>query len=327
MNIFWATLYNLKYFIFLPFFLALVIYKLHKTLRSAKKLSGNRNLLENFSMSRSIFKSLLLSVSIFFLFLCLLSPQYGEQEKDVVQSGRDVLIALDISKSMLAQDESPSRMDFAKAKIKKLLSMIESDRVGLVIFSSDAFVQCPLTRDRNSFLSFLNQVDAESISGGTTNIASAINSASNLFNTGSSNAKRLFIIFTDGEDFSADIDSCLENIKSSGLSLVTVGLGSLNGVPIPVYDENGKQNGFIKKSDGSVVISKLNEDGLKKISTKTGGAYIKSSKDDSDVKSILKLIESLEKQDFGNKNLNSFINQYNYFALVSFLAICLEWVL
>lgn len=327
MNIFFATLYNFKYFIFLPFFIVLVFYKLYKSFVCVKRLAGSRNLLENFSRSKFLFKSFLMLISIFFLFICLLSPQYGTQEKDVVQSGRDVLIALDISKSMLAQDESPCRIDFAKNKIKKLLSMIDSDRVGLIIFSGDAFVQCPLTRDKNSFLNFLDQVDAESISGGSTNISSAINIASNLFDTGSAQFKRLFIIFTDGEDFSFNIDSCLQGIKRSGLSLVAVGLGSLTGVPIPIYDDSGKHNGFIKKSDGSVVVSKLNEEGLKKISTKAGGSYIKASKDDSDINLILKLIENADKQDFGNKNLNSLINQYNYFALVSFFALCLEWLL
>lgn len=325
--IIWDSLYNLKYFILLPIFLFFIFYKVYKNFKLGDLLTGSTGLLKNYSKTKVVIKSILMIVGLVFLFFALLSPQWGKKDKEVDQKGRDILIGLDVSKSMLAQDDQPNRLEFAKKKIKDLLDSIDSERVGLILFSSTSFVQCPLTKDVDSFINFLDQVDVESISGGTTNISNAISTALDMFDQSVQKNKKLLVLFTDGEDFSKGLEDVSSRAKEENLSIVTVGLGSVKGAPIPLYDVEGKNIGYQKKKDGSVVISQLDESTLKKLSNETGGVYIKATKSDEDVDKIYAKINQMEKQSLGKQNLNRYINRYNYFVLVTFIALLLESLL
>lgn len=320
-NINWGTLDNKIYSVLLFIIILFLVIRSQRVFKVCRKLGGNR-LLQNFSRTRFIIKCLLFVLSAIFLLIALLSPQWGATD-NVKQEGRDIVVALDVSKSMLAQDDQPNRLEFAKNKIKKFVNMVDTDRVGLVLFSGDAFVQVPLTRDLDSFLSFLDQVDVESISGGSTDIQKAIEKSTDMFEAYKIDNKRLLVLFTDGEDFSKNV----EKNQDKNLAIFTVGLGSKEGAPIPFYDDRGIQNGHIKKNDGSIVISKLNEQNLMNLSRSTGGKYIKSSIDDSDLNYIIDTLKYYEKHEFGSRQFDIYENQYPYFIFISFVFLLIEWIL
>lgn len=284
-------------------------------------------LIKNASLVRNSIKTLLFFVGFAFLMLALLQPQWDKKEEVVQQEGRDLLIALDISRSMLGQDEKPNRLDFAKQKIKKLLYNLSCERVGLILFSGTTVVQCPLTTDYAAFFMFLDQIDAETISSGTTSLDQAIRQAMSIFDAMTTKKTKLLCLFTDGEDFSTNLSGIKEKAAGQGLSIFTFGIGSEHGAPIPIIDQNGKQVGFEKNSDGSIVMSKLNVGVLKNLSTQTGGKYIQAVDSDKDVYELIQFVDSFEKDKLEDKTVDRLQEKYPYFVMVSFVFFVLEWLL
>lgn len=279
------------------------------------------------SRVRYIIKSILFFIGIFCLLLAVLRPQWDKKEEIVEQEGRDLLIALDISRSMLAQDEKPNRLEFAKEKIKKLLYNLSCERVGLILFSGATILQCPLTTDYAAFFMFLDQIDAETISSGTTALDQAIRQAIAVYDTMSEKKTKLVCLFTDGEDFSTNLAGIKEKAAEQGLSIVTFGIGSEHGAPIPILDQQGKQVGFEKASDGSVVMSKLNEGILKNLSKQTGGQYFHATESDKDIQDVIALVESFEKDKLEDKAVGRLQEKYYYCVAIGFVCFVLEWLL
>jgi len=192
--------------IFLPLFMFLIYLVMRQYLNLKKQVgllvhsNNQQNILKNFSLRQQFFKTLLMICSITLIFLSLLQPQWGKKEISTRQEGRDLLIALDISRSMLAKDLKPNRLEFTKLKIRNLLQRLDFERVGMILFSGSAFLQCPLTVDHAAFLMFLDQVDVESIASGTTSMSNALLKAIEVFST-SDRKNKLVVVATDGEDF------------------------------------------------------------------------------------------------------------------------------
>lgn len=328
MSIYWATPEHTIYFIGFAICCIIVALRVIKTIKTVTILThSSRRLIEHYSRTKLFIKALLYSASLFFLYIAMLSPQWGKKNNEITQEGRDVLIALDISKSMLAQDDQPNRLEFAKQKIKKFISMLDSDRVGLILFSGSSFIQVPLTRDIDSFFNFLEQVDVESISGGSTALDKAIKQALDMVDASLIQHKRVLVVLTDGEDFSTDLASIKDRAQKEKLTIVTLGLGSLQGAPIPLYEDGKLQQGHMKKKDGSIVISRLNESYLKKIAQETGGVYVKATIDNTDIMSIVEHIQRYEKHKFDSKKFDAYEQQYPYAVLLSFICLALEWIL
>ena len=327
-NITWFYLKNLYLFGFLFLIFILALYRLFKTRNTAQFLSQNNKLLNNYSPTKNIIKFFLLIIGSLFLFLALLGPQWSKKQEDVEQKGRDVLIALDISKSMLAEDIKPNRLNIAKDKIKKLVRLLDSDRVALLLFSGTAFIQCPLTRDIDSFLNMLDQVDVETISSGTTAIDKALVEALKMFESCNVDSNKVAVLFTDGEDFSSNLEEVKEKARKENLYIFTVGVGTINGAPIPIIDINGNNNGHQKYKDGSIVISKLNEQMLAKLAEDSGGVYIKLTENSNqDLDQIYKHVQNFEERSLGSRSLEKYENQYPYFVVISFVCFLLEWML
>ena len=164
------------------------------------------------------------------LFIAALRPQWGQKEVVIKQEGRDLFIALDVSRSMLATDCTPNRLAVAKQKIKQLVPLLGCERIGLILFSGSAFIQCPLTVDYQAFNMFLDSVDAETISSGTTDLAQPIYKALDAYRQMPNKTTKLLAIFTDGEDFSSNIAHCKQQIWDENLRVFTVGVGRLMGL-------------------------------------------------------------------------------------------------
>lgn len=283
--------------------------------------------LKNVSAWRFNARAFLMAFGFIALFVAVLRPQWGQREQIIKQEGRDLFIALDVSRSMLATDCAPNRLTLAKLKIKQLLPLLGCERVGLILFSGAAFVQCPLTVDYQAFNMFLDSVDAETISSGSTDLAQPIYKALETYRTMPNKTSKLLVIFTDGEDFSSNLDQCKYQIQNENLKVFTVGVGTPDGAPIPLYDTAGRQVGHQKDQYDKVVISRLNEEVLRDLSAQAGGQYIGLTADQRDIKTLVSRVQSFEKEMMEDRSIDLLDDKYHYFLFISFLCFALDWIL
>lgn len=279
------------------------------------------------SRAKSFIKMFIYSVAILFLSVCLFRPKWGKKPQEVVQESRNVMIALDMSRSMMAKDFLPNRLEFIKLKLRILLEKLGPERVGLILFSDKAFIHCPFTSDFNAFFSFLEQADPQTISSGGTDIAKALREAVSCFkNLPSEGSNKLLFLITDGEDFSPNVEESIKLAKANNLKVFTVGAATVNGAPVPILDKAGKEIGH-EKSKGGVVMTKLNEEFLRSMSDKLGGEFIRVTSSDADVEIIAKKIDAFEKERMGDRQANLYKERQNIFSALFMLMIIFEWFL
>jgi|GEM_PF-217251 len=224
----------------------------------------------NVSGAKIILKHALVWFAILFIVLALARPQYGYKWQETKTKGIDIIFALDASKSMLAEDVKPNRLDRAKLSILDMLDKLNGDRIGLVAFSGQAFLQCPLTLDYDAFKMSLEAVDTNVIQRGGTNIAAAIDEAQSAFAQSTNN--KIIILLSDGEELEASAVAKAARVAEDGVKIYTLGVGLNNGEPLPVRDFYGRID-YVKDENGKLVTSKLNEGVLREIAEKTGGFY------------------------------------------------------
>jgi len=325
-----AAAQNIIFFPFLCIAIFCVVWRFRKKIKNSRKLFSPLSkitLIKHFSVSKEVLNIILSSIGLLFLFLSLLQPQWNKREEIVQQEGRELFVAIDISRSMLAEDLSPNRLEFAKQKIKKLVNSLKSERVGLVIFSGSTSVQCPLTSDYSALFMFLDQLDVETISSGTTAIDQPIKKVLGVFSSMPTKKNKILVIFTDGEDFSSNLAGVRKEAAKEGLKIFTLGVGTVEGAPIPLIDKEGNKIGHIKDRNGSVVISRLNEGILGALAKETGGVYIKLQDNDNDIRTLVSYVEKFEKEKFEEKKVPTLEEQYPYFLLVSFVCFAFGWLL
>lgn len=322
-----------EHLIYAPLFLLFVFFAVKNFLRIKRGVrllahpSQRGILLKNFSLVRQWLKAAFLSGALLFIFLAFLQPQWGKKEQQVVQEGRDLLIVLDVSRSMLAEDFKPNRLEFAKSKVRTLLSKLTFERVGLIAFSGSAFVQCPLTVDQSSFLMFLDHLDAESISSGTTAIDTALAQAIKIFSQNPSRKNKNVILLTDGEDFSLNLEAVKEQAAALKVRVFALGIGSAQGAPIPLFDADGKLAGHIKDAKGEVVVSVLNEKLLQSICTVLNGTYFTASYEDADIDVLVGIIKKMEKEKTAERKVALYEDHYPWFLGIAWVLLLLEWLL
>lgn len=207
--------------------------------------------------------------------LALMRPQWGFQWREVKRKGLDILIAIDTSKSMLAADVKPNRLERSKLAVKDLIKRLQGDRIGLIAFSGTAFLQCPLTIDYEGFLLALDDLSVDTIPRGGTSISSAIKEAMKGYE-GEEKKYKVLIIITDGEDHEGSPVAMAEKANKENIKIFCIGIGTKDGELIQVVDENGNRT-FLKDADGNIVKSRLNEKVLQEVALTTGGTYVRSS--------------------------------------------------
>lgn len=266
-------------------------------------------------------------VLILLAFTCLVfaaaNPQVGTKMQEVKQTGIDVFIALDVSNSMLAEDIKPNRLEKAKYQISSLINKLRGDRIGLIIFAGQAYIQIPLTTDYSAANLFLSAVDVNSVPTQGTAIASAINLATASFDTMST--QKVIIIITDGEDHEGDVPKAVENAVSRGIKLYTIGLGSQAGVPIPVYNNRNQLVGFRKDRDGNTVLTKLDEEILKRIAIDGNGKYFQGTNYDDYLDKIYTELSELEQTEFGVKKVTDYESRFYYLLIPALILLVLEF--
>jgi Ca-activated chloride channel homolog len=288
---------------------------LRRRTRAAKLLSGRlvSQLAPGVSVVRPVVNAALYAGGLFFFGWALMQPQCGSHAELTKRRGIDVVVALDASKSMLARDVQPSRLERAKLELTTLLDELKGDRVGVVAFAGDAFIQCPLTSDYAAAKMFLKAVDPEQMPQGGTNIGAALEKAKEVFEGAERGAKeKVVILISDGEDLSGEIQDGLDALKDSGVRVYSVGIGSETGEPIPVVDRRGEVVGYMKDKDGNTVLTRLDRAGLTRIAEASGGQFFYQPKAVA-MGGVLEQIEKLQKSELESRLSVRYVERFQWF--------------
>ncbi|MFQ6091107.1 MAG: VWA domain-containing protein [bacterium] len=301
-----------------------------KRKRRALERFGNLDLVAKMTASvsrkRQIFKVFLVLVSIFFLVVALARPQFGERLQIMKRRGLDIMIALDTSLSMLAEDIKPNRLERAKHEIAGLIDRLRGDRVGLLAFAGESFVQCPLTTDYGAAKMFLEAMDTEIIPEPGTAIGDAIEKALGGF-VKQERKYKILILLTDGEDHLSDPIGAAKKAAEEGVRIYTVGLGTRRGEPIPLRDPTGKVEEYKRDRKGEVVMTRLDEVTLQKVALLTEGKYYRSTMGEAELDKIYEDISQLEKKEFEAKEFTQYEDRYQYFLIFAIVLLSMEAVL
>jgi Ca-activated chloride channel family protein len=273
--------------------------------------------------NRRWIKLILITMAFAFAIIALAQPQLGFKWEKTTQKGVDIMIALDCSQSMLAQDIKPNRLERAKREVIDLLRMMKSDRAGLVAFSGRAILQCPLTLDHEAFNIFLKVLEPGFLPVGGTNLDEAVKESFKGFEPDSDTEKAIIII-TDGESTTGAVEETAKEMAKQGVKIFCIGVGDLQGAPIP--DENG---GFKKDASGNIVLAKVDEQGLEKIAAITGGAYVRSVAGDMDLDLIYKdkILGTMERRTLTSGKKKVWENRYQWFLFPCLLLLLIEFLL
>ena len=278
----------------------------------------------SYSKGKSIIRFGIIILAIIFLLIAAADPQVGTKVENVKQTGIDIYIILDVSLSMEAQDIKPSRLEKAKLEISNLIQKLRGDRIGLIVFAGEPFVQFPLTTDYSAANLFLSAAGVNTVPDQGTAIAAAINLATKSFNY-SSKTEKVMVIFTDGEDHEGNLSDAIDEAKKNNIKIYTIGLGSPDGVPIPILNEQGQTVGFKKDQDGNVVLTKLDESALKDIASGTGGQYMRGTNDRDELDMIYKDLSGIKKTEFGEKVVTDYEDRFYYFLIPAIILLIIEF--
>ncbi len=279
-----------------------------------------RALMPDASPGRYLTKFLLLSAAFALIVVALARPQLGSKLKEVKVEGVEIMFAVDVSNSMLAQDFEPNRLERTKHAINRLLEGLQQDRVGLVVFAGDAYVQLPITSDYMTARNFTRQVSTNMVSKQGTAIGAAIDLAASSFSS-ESEGSRVIILITDGENHEDDAIQAAKRAASKGIKIYTIGIGTPEGAPIQVGDD------FIRDEDGNMVVTKLDEAVLRQIALLTDGAYIRSTNQSMGLTEIISKINETEKKEFSAQMFESYDEQYQYFLAAALGLVMLGWLI
>ena len=276
------------------------------------------------SNSKPLLKFIIISFALLMLVISLVNPKIGTELKTVKREGVDIVFAIDVSKSMLAEDIAPNRIIKSKRIVSELFNNLGSDRVGIIAYASTAIPVLPITTDFSSARMFLESLNTDMLSSQGTSIAEAINLSKNYFND-ENQTNRVLCVISDGEDHEIQNNNLSDIAKEAGITIISIGVGSTNGAPIPIK-ENDIVKSYKKDDKGEVVITKLNENILKDMATQTGGIYFKGDNTNSVVSSIVDELKEMDKQEFESKQFVSFKDQFQWFLFVGLFLIILDVV-
>ena len=288
---------------------------------------GDINLLNQLMQSHSILrkkiKNILFVLAITFLIVGLSNPQVGTKMEEVKREGVDLMIAIDLSYSMMAQDIKPNRLERAKQAISRLIDKLEGDRIGLVVFAGEAYVQLPITTDYSAAKLFLSTVNTSIIPTQGTKIGNAIDLCSKSFDKENAQSKAIIII-TDGETHDEEAIESAKKAKEEGIYIHTLGMGLTKGGPIPIYNKYGSTSEFRKDREGNVIITKLNESMLEEIALAGEGTYIRANNSKSGLSSLFEEINKMEKKEIGTMIFTNYKDRFQIFIGISLVLLILN---
>jgi len=278
------------------------------------------------STAKRTVKQSLLLLAIACLIVAAANPQVGTRLEEVKREGIDLFVVLDVSLSMKAEDIRPSRLEKAKRDVSDLMRKLQGDRVGLVVFAGEAFVQFPLTADYSAADLFINAVDVEAVPVPGTMIGSAIEKALESFRKDLPTEKAIVVV-SDGENTEGDVAGAVEKARKEGVRVFAVGMGTPEGSPIPVYAPSGERSDYKHDRAGNIVLTKLDESALQQIALTTGGSYRRATNAGNEIDEIFKELSALQKTELGSLQVTGFQDQFYYPLALGILLLIIDTLL
>lgn len=279
-----------------------------------------KELMPSYSASKLWWRLIIYCVAFMLFAIGLARPQIGAKLAERETKGAELMICLDVSNSMLAEDYSPNRLSRAKLAISRLVDKLEGDRIGLIIFAGNSFVQLPITTDYVSAKMFLNTIDTHSVPVQGTAIGDAILTAAKSFSI-QSEKSRAIIVITDGENHEDDAVEAAKTVSETGIRVYTIGVGSLHGQPIPLDGE------LLRDQRGEIVVTRLDEDTLAKVAAAGKGAYVHASNEEFGLNPIIEEIQRMEDERFSSVVFEEYDEQYMYFFVLAFVLLVIEMLI
>ena len=279
-----------------------------------------KELMPSWSGAKGWVRVILFSLAFFFFVIGLCRPQVGAKLSERETKGAEIMICLDVSNSMLAQDYSPDRLDRAKLAISRIVDKLDGDRIGLILFAGSSFVQLPITTDYVSAKMFLNSISTSSVPVQGTAIGEAIHTAARSFSV-QSEKSRAIIVITDGENHEDDPVAAAEEVAEMGVKVYTIGVGTLQGQPIP------KDGELMKDKDGNIVVTRLDEDTLRKVADAGNGAYVHAGNEEFGLNPIVDDIRRMEDERYNSIVFEEYDEQFMYFLGAALLLLVLEMLI
>jgi len=293
-----------------------------KQLEQLCELPLQQRMMAEISILRPYFKFVLLVLALTSIIFMLARPQFGLKTREVKREGIEMVIALDVSNSMMAEDIQPNRLERAKLALSKMLDKLESDRVGLVVFAGKAYVQVPITTDYSAIKMMLASISTNIVPTQGTAMGDAINLSMQLFNFENS-LEKVIVVITDGENHEDDPIEAAKLAMEKKVRVHTIGLGSIMGTPIPFNGPYG-QKVFLKDNEGNVVVSRLDEDILKSTAKAGSGIYVSGNSAGMGLKAVMDEINKMEKKEVDAKIFSDYEDQFQWFAFLTLLILLIE---
>ncbi len=322
----WENAIYLWLLLLIPLLAGLVWWRGRSILNTQKKFFDADlfdTLRTGFWETGSSLKISLVITGLLFLIISLAGPKVGTEVREVKRRGVDMLIALDLSASMNAEDVRPSRLDKAKFEIRRLIERLKGDRVGLVVFTGEAYLQSPMTLDYSALLLFLEIVDTDQMPSSATDFKAAMETSLAAFQSleeSSTEAARVLLIISDGEDHGQSYEEALDNLIEANISVYTLGIGTQDGTTIPLYEEEtGQLIGYKRDRDGRVVTTSLQSNVLRQIASTGSGNYYSIERGNDGIDAFLARVDELEKGEFSSQEYADFKNQYQWLAALALI--------
>jgi Ca-activated chloride channel family protein len=307
--------------------LILMFYVVSSWKKNALAKLGDRKVVDliipEVSFSRPWLKFILFIIAYALLVVGIADPRIGSKMEEVKQKSADLMILLDVSNSMLAQDISPSRLENAKRSIAQLIDNLHNDRIGIIVFAGEAFVQLPVTTDYSAAKLFLNTISPDMVPTQGTAIGSAIDLGMRSFDFENGTGKAMIVI-TDGENHEDDAVAAAKSAADKDVMINVIGIGSLEGAPIPIY-ENGQEKGFHTDSLGKQVLSKLNEEMGKEVAAAGKGAYVRATNANSGMGIVMDQIGKVQRKTVDSRNFKDYEDRFQFFLGLALLVLMLEF--
>jgi Ca-activated chloride channel family protein len=295
--------------------------------KKKQKEFGDTHLIKNLSPEKSIFKPILkivvVLVALLFLIIALVNPKMGTKMDTVKRQGIDIVFAVDVSKSMLAADIAPNRLEKSKQLVSQLINQLGSDKIVIIAYSGSAFPVLPMTSDYSVAKMFMQGMNPSMISSQGTMIDEAIDLASEKYFDKKDKTSKLLIILSDGEDHSEEAVKAAENAKSIGIRIVTIGIGTEKGGTIPLKSL-GQGSELQKDQDGNIVVTKRNEEVLAKIAKSTKGIYVDGNNTKNVLEEIKKVLDNTQKSEFESKLMANYQSQFQWFLGFAFVLLFVD---
>ncbi len=291
-----------------------------KSLKKFGEISVISQLMPDISYNRPVIRFIYIIITLSILIISVARPQLGTKVEEVKREGIEIVIALDVSNSMLSEDIVPNRLEKAKREISRMLNKLKEDKIGLIVFAGESYTLVPITTDYSATKLFLSSINTDFIQKQGTAIGSAIDLASKSFSPKNDKGK-VIIIITDGENHEDNPILAAQKAKEKGIIIYTIGMGKSEGAPIPINNSSS----FRKNKEGNVIISKLDETSLSKIASEGGGKFIRASNSRSSLSELYNDINSMEKSKLESKVYSGYNDRFQYFLVVALIFIILEF--